>query len=372
MNLSLSERLGIKDFDVMVADTLQEIVNSDVGITNTMPGSVIRTIVEAILDNIGASNYYTEYVYNAMGIDNATGEDLDRLISILGVTRNNATKATGIVTFSTGGAPYDYDIPIPYGYEVTTRQSSDGTVYVYTVSQEDVVLIAGETSIDVEVEAEIAGHQYLQAGALCVMGKSIIGIASVVNQNEINSGDDEETDDSLRKRTKDIMTSFGKCTDSALKVAVEEVDGVINCTVVDQYEGVGTTGIIIVPEILPVIDSVDSEINKVVAETKASGIKVFIIYPTIKYIDIDMTITGTVDSTIILEAVSDYINSLTVGQTFIIRQMERKILNAIDANDIENDDIDIITTIPSENITCETEEIIRANNITINGVIYDV
>ena len=61
--MSLSEKLGIKDFSQMVSDTLQSVVDSDVGITNTMAGSVVRTLIEAILDNVDATNYYAEYIY---------------------------------------------------------------------------------------------------------------------------------------------------------------------------------------------------------------------------------------------------------------------------------------------------------------------
>ena len=370
--MDLHDKLGIKDFGTMVSDTLQNIVDSGVGITNTIAGSVIRTIIEAILDNVDTTNYYAGYIYDAMGIDNATGEDLDRLISILGIVRRQPTKATGIVTFSTGDAPYAYDIPIPYGFEISTRQSSDNSIYTYTVNEENVVLKAGETSIDVGVEAEIAGHQYLPAGSLCIMSKSIIGIATAINKNEINSGSDMETDAELRVRTKEYTTSSGKCTDTALRVAVEGIDGVTSCAVIDQYAGPGTSGIIVVTEIMPATEEVVNEINTVVAETKASGVKIFIIYPTIKYIDIDITITETVNDSLVLEAISNYVNSLKVGQTFVIKQMERKILNVIDTNNVENDDVDIITTLPVENVTCGDEEMIRVNSVTVNGVVYDV
>lgn len=370
--MSLHDKLGMKDFDTMVSDTLQAIVDSGVGITNTVAGSVIRTIMEAILDNVDTTNYYAGYVYDAIGIDGATGDDLDRLVLILGIMRRQPTEAIGVVTFSTGDAPYAYDIPIPYGFEISTRQGSDGSMRTYTVNEEDVVLKAGETSIDVEVKAEVAGHQYLPAGSLCIMSKSLIGIATVANKNEINSGSDMETDAELRKRTKEYATSFGKCTDNALKVAVESINGVVNCVVVDQYAGVGTSAIIVVTDILPATEDVTNEIDTVVAETKASGIKVFVVYPTIKYIDLDITITEEINSELVLEAVSNYVNSLKVGQTFVIKQMERKILNVIDDNDIENDDIDITTTLPAGNVTCESEEIIRVGSITVNGVVYDV
>jgi uncharacterized phage protein gp47/JayE len=321
---------------------------------------------------VDATNYYAEYIYKAMNIDSATGEDLDRLILILGITRFQPTEATGIVTFSTGDEPYEYDIPIPYGFEISTRQASDGNVYTYSVSQEDAVLRAGETSIDVEVKSEVAGRQYLPAGALCVMNSSIIGIESVHNKSEINSGSDQETDEDLRLRAKESVASFGKCTDSSLKMAIEEINGVSSCRIVDQYQGVGTSAAVVVPDVLPVLDDVANEIARVIADTKASGIKVFVVYPTIKYISIDITVTDTIESDLVLEAISNYSNSLRVGQTFVIKQMERKILNAIDDNGIENDEIDIVTTVPAENVTCTSEEIIRVNSITMNGVVYNV
>ena len=69
----------------------------------------------------------------------------------------------------------------------------------------------------------------------------------------------------------------------------------------------------------------------------------------------------------VVEAISTYANSLHVGQTFVIKQMERKVLNIIDTNIVENDDIDIRTNAPLENVACEPEGIIRVRKVTING-----
>ena len=365
--------LDIKDFDQLVSDTLDDIVDSGVGITNTTAGSVVRTLVEAILDNVDTTNYYANYIYDAMGIDNATGDDLDRLVLILGVTRHKASPATCKVTFSTGDEPYDYDIPIPFGFEVSTRQLSDGSIYTFTVTDNNVVLSAGELSIDVNVKCDEAGHIYLPAGTINVMSSSIVGIASVINESEINSGSDEETDDEFRERTKEYIASFGKCTSDAIKTAVEDVDGVNSCTVIDLYQGAGTSAVMIVPDVIPPSDEVVTNVENTVKATKAAGIKVFIIYPTIKYIDIVCTITGTgIDIDALLEALSNYVNSLNVGQTFVVKQMERKLLNALDTTSSDNDPADIVTETPSANVECEPTEIIRVNTITVNGVVYDV
>lgn len=369
----LYDKLGIKEFDQMVADTLQAIVNADVGITNTSPGSVIRTIVESILDNNDMSNYYISYVYRALGIDDATDSDLDRLVSILGITRYGATHATGVVTMDTGGEPAQYDIPIPYGSVISTRQDSKGNIIEFTVCDDDIVLKAGDTSVDVNVIAVEPGHVYIPAGSLSVLNSSISGIQSVVNTSEINSGTDVEDDESLRNRTKVMSKSFGKCTDSALKLAVEEIDGVLSCTVIDMMEGVGTTGIIVSTSVVPPPVELSDKILSVVRETKASGIKASIVYPTIKYISIDITIDGiTFTPEIVIESISNYVNSLDIGQSFIISQMERKILNAIDDNYNENDNADITTVSPISNQIPTPTEIIRVDSLTINGISYDI
>ena len=47
--------------------------------------------------------------------------------------------------------------------------------------------------------------------------------------------------------------------------------------------------------------------------------------------------------------------------------MERKVLNALDTTSADNDDLDIITNSPKANVTATDEQIIRADNIVING-----
>ena len=105
-----------------------------------------------------------------------------------------------------------------------------------------------------------------------------------------------------------------------------------------------------------------------VKDTKASGIKAFIVYPTINYINVNVTITNAeFDDNAVVETVSNYVNSLDIGQSFIIFQAERKIGNVLDTNDVDNDDIDITITEPTSNRVPTPTEIIRVDTLTING-----
>lgn len=370
MVTNLYDKLGIKEFDQIVADALQRIVDANVGITNTNAGTVIRTIIEAMADNDDMSNYYVAYVYSALGIDDAEGEDLDRLVSILGVTRDNAKSATGVARMSTGGSPAGSNITIPYGHIISTKQDTDGTVIEFTVADTGKILTAGSTYVDVNVVASVAGKVYIPVGALSVLNSSISGIQSVTNMSAIDSGSDAETDEELRIRTKTISKSFGKCTDDAIKMAVEAISGVLSCTVIDMMSGVGTTGVIVATEVIPPPSDLVTTINNVVKATKASGIMASVTYPSIKSIAVSVTVTGTHDRTTVANAIIDYVNSLNIGQTFYVKQMERKILNAIDPDSLDNDSLDVTTSAPTSNQVPTSTQIIRLSSLTIDGTAY--
>lgn len=367
MSAEFSDILGTKSFDDIVSDTLQAIVDKDVGLSNINPGSVLRTLVEVLAENEDMSNYYIEYVYNVMNIDNCEGDDLDRSVKILGLIRESAKPAVGEITLYTGDQPAEYDIEIPYGFIVSTRPDNDGNVKEFYIS-ESKILRAGESSIDVAVTCQESGMIYIPAGSIDTLSKSLQGIHSVINQHAINGGRDTENDEEFRERIKNVRETFGKCTDEAIESAVNEVAGVTRARVIDMYKGVGTTGVMVITDTVPPPESVKNNIIKVVDNVKASGIKPFIVYTEVKNVNIDITINvSSSDYPSIVEAINKYCVSLGAGQTLLIRQLERKILNSVDSTVAENDDVDITTNLPADNVTCTEEQIIRVGTITING-----
>lgn len=375
MSAEFEKELGTRSFDDIVEHTLQSIIQKDVGVSNVNPGSVLRTLVEALSENEDTANYYLEYVYKCMDIDNCYGEDLDRSVKILGLIRETSKAAVGEITLFTGDSPAEYDIEIPYGYIVSTRPNRDGEVTEFYISDSDAVLKAGESEINVAITCMEPGLIYIPAGAIDVMSQSLQGINSVINRNSINGGRDTESDEEFRLRIKNIRETFGKCTNEAIEAAVNQVNGVTRSNVIDMYNGVGTSGIIVVTDTIPPPESVKAEVEQTVRATKASGIMAEIIYSNIKSVDIEVNITGVElsesDYTAVATAINKYCTSLNAGQEFIIKQMERKALNAVDATEAENDDADIETISPATNITSTDTQIIRSSQIKINGIIVD-
>lgn len=74
-------------------------IDVPMGITDTNPGSVARTLVESVSLEFDYLNAQMNQAYNAGFIDTAPGKSLDLVVSILGISRKMAGYASGEVTF---------------------------------------------------------------------------------------------------------------------------------------------------------------------------------------------------------------------------------------------------------------------------------
>ena len=365
--------LVVRDFETMVDETLQRVVNANVGITNILPGSVIRTIIESLLAEVDIQNYTIGQIYNAMNIDTATGSDLDAIVSILGVTRKKATYAEGTVVFGRSDV-YSTDIAIQYAQIISTkRNNNNGNTLEFMVIDDDAKLVAGELTATVNIRAMEPGRIYLPANTISIMNTPIIGIEYVNNNTEFLGGTDEETDEELRYRAKQALAGLGRGTITALRSALLEINGVVDAIVIDMNRGVGTADIVVVTDEMPPSASLMNVVNDTKDITKAAGIDVGIIYPTILTKNIVVTINDTIDSVLTDEeinnagnAIMKYCGNLSVGDILIISQLERAIGNAVN-----NIDTDVIVTTPNANVVPTSTQVIRNGTITINGVVWN-
>lgn len=356
--------IEVRDFETMVESVLDRIVASNTGLTNIYPGSVIRTIVEAILAESDIQYYQIQQLYGAMGIDDAEGEDLDRLVSVLGIVRKSATKCTGTVTFGRSTESLS-DIAIQYAQVVATRPSVSGDIIEFMVTATDAELVAGQLTVDVAVEALVAGNVYIAADAMTIMGTPIIGIEYVTNGSIISGGLDEESDDDLRDRAKNALSALGKGTNNAIRNALLAIPGVLDAMMIDMSRGVGTSDVVVVTDTIPPSTELSNLILDTIADTKASGIDIDVVYPTIVTVDVTVTTTGGTSADI-GTAITEYFSTLAISETFIKNQMERYVLNKLD-----DTSIDITTSAPANNVTITGTQIIRAGTITINGVVWN-
>jgi uncharacterized phage protein gp47/JayE len=362
--------LIIKSFDDIVTDILNRLVSAGIGISNTTGRSVIRTMVESIAAEINAQYYQIQEVYNSYTLSDAVGEALDRLVAILGVTRNQGTKAFGQVVFYKTTAALT-DISIPIGTRVSTIQDQYDNVYDF-LTIEAATLLTGQTEVAVQVECSDVGSIFIASDQLSVLGDTVLGIEGVHNIVSISGGTDPETDVELRTRSRNAFAQLGKGTLLSVKSAVMAIDGIRNAIVNDMARGVGTADILILGDTMPLSQDILDKVDTAIADMKPAGIDIDVSTPTLVPIDVTVTSTVALDSELTSDQIASYIGNaivtyfdiLNIGDDLIVHQMIRYILSTT------SDLIDISTT--NTNVTASATQIITLGTITIDGSVWTV
>lgn len=118
----------------------------------------------------------------------ATGEDLDKKLAEVGMTRITAAYSTGSVTFSGDAGTF-----IPSGTQVSSN------TLTFTVESNGTISESGTVTLPVICNtAGAVGN--VPVGAICVLTASISGVVSVTNTEAFTNGYDEETDAEARAR----------------------------------------------------------------------------------------------------------------------------------------------------------------------------
>jgi len=383
-------------------DTVFE-VNYSIGearvLTDANPGSVVRTIVEAVSREVDYMYSQLNHVYDAGFIETATGSSLDLVASILGVTRKTAEPAMGHVTFGrntpppeigieqeahleTGRDLYELNVtPVnaiakvegtlegeTHEFQEGTDYALDGdrlmwiqgaakpdansTFYVDYVGYETITVSPGsavsnyarraedtktfetmeervldptpdgkwEAQVPVRaVEPGSGGNVF--AGALAVMPQPLMGVEYVINRGDILTGIDVESDDDLRERAKHALEVAGKASLASLDSAIKGVEGVSSVLIEDMPDGV--------PGIVKVVvqGGAEHEINRVIEDTRAAGIRVEFNRPRIVNLDINITVVyGWGASPVkvrnqVEERIRTYVSGLDIGDDVVYHRI---------------------------------------------------
>lgn len=170
-----------------------------------------------------------EDVYDAAYIDSATGADLDNVVSILGISRQESQRATGMVSFERNDeAVTDYTIP-----EGTPIQTGGDEPVIFRTTNETTIS-EGDTSTTVNIRAVDGGVRgNVAAGSITVMPTPPSGVESAINYtptgdsdlSDLNdddyvTGTNTESDDELRERAKSAVSGGAVATRDAIYSAL--------------------------------------------------------------------------------------------------------------------------------------------------------
>lgn len=294
----------IKDFSAIVDNTEDEIkknLGADIDLSDY---SALNQILKSFAYELARLWQVTESIHYAGFVNTAAGADLDACVALLGISRLEATAATGAVIFSRAAAA-TYDITIPAG---TVVQTSTGVQYATIAA---VTLVAGQTSVSAAIEAVDPGAAgNVAAYAISRIPVTVSGIESVSNVGETVQGSDAETDTALRLRARNYSPG-AKATLAAIRSAIMAVTGVTACLITEN-----TTAHTIAATVL---GGTDNAVIAAIEASRPAGISCTMGRPTPETVVVTAAIAKAADATAaavqanVLAALTAYFGGLAIG-----------------------------------------------------------
>lgn len=326
-------------------------VANNTNIRRSSPGSKARAISEALAKKLG--QMYKKFDTNVAQtfLDGATGKYLDFLGDMLGVTRLGESSAvvvsneknvrfyTDIGTF--GSINGGNAINIPAGTVISTGQTG-GINYQVPYP---VILPSSASVYYVGVQAMQTGtSSNLGAGQLVYTNfqnytQALQGTLKVTNDAEVHSGQDIETDVNYRFRIANQVLASERANTTALRLAALGVPGVADVVMLPFNSGIGTVDILVKATVPHVTTGLLAAIQDAVSNVTSQGIVATVRGPSETGFSMVATLitrtrlSASDQSALISQVtnnVTNYINSLDIGEDLIVNQMVQKVLDTSD------------------------------------------
>jgi uncharacterized phage protein gp47/JayE len=337
---------GSKEKEEILTSMLNSL-ERDAGITAIYPGSIARAFAEAISTEI--SDLYSSLSFSLRqgALSTASGRNLDLIGELYGVVRKQISDAAAIERQSFNmeffiQKPYSQEITIPKDTMILTSVDNF-SVRQYRYKLNDSVSIPpGSTRAYGLVIPDFADNTYV-APRNSLISHNFVAPPGVVlfctNPKEVYSNINSESDDNYRRRIVSSIKTRATGTAESVRFAALSVKGVKDVRIRESSYGVGSCDIIVVPESLSSIKQMPEVILSSIASVKPAGVRFNVRIAEKLSIDITATITLSNSVTDILNAgiknqaalfVKRYLNSLTVGDTISITEIERQIRRSSD------------------------------------------
>lgn len=291
----------------------------------------------------------TQEQLDALGIDDVSPEevnqyladdDLDKLVEIVGVDRDQGQQAVGEVTFTTVSSYTN----IPSGTAVATQPDSSGDFFEYQTTEE-VETASGETEVSVAIEADDVGEEYnVGSGQVTYLPSPPTGVQAVSNAEAILGGADIETNEELRQRAKNAIfdksgggTAAGvrgyvsSNTEDVSSVAVAEYPGGNASLAADSPSPGGPGGTSSTAPFADVIveGGQIEDIEKSINEARPVAVQHNLVRPILVEININMEVEGTnISTSDVQSAVTSYINDRGLGEDIYRDKIIQRALNS--------------------------------------------
>ena len=374
------------------SDILINILNSlqkDAGISAVYPGSIARAFAEAFSSEVSDLYEALRFNINQSNLSSASGRNLDLIGDLYGISRKSITdyasedrQSFNIEFFI--DKPHSTPITIPKDVLVYNDVSNFiSTQYGFKLAG-DVVIPIGSTRAYGRVEPNFSDNAYV-APINSLTKHNFFSPAGVIlfcnNPKEVYSNINSESDSNFRRRIIASIKSKAIGSAESVRFAALSVRGVRDVRIREGSYGIGSCDVIVVPETTSGLSNLPQNVLIAVNAVKPVGIKLNIriaervsvsVGATIR---IPMGVSETLSSGIRNQAslfIKRYLNSLTIGDSVSIREIEAQI----------NRSSDYIRSAIVSSLTADGRELsiqdfslegikkyVSAGSVTINSVI---
>jgi uncharacterized phage protein gp47/JayE len=255
------------------------------------------------------------------------------------------------------------EIAIPKGSNVATlsHKPEDARLFRTLEAASLAINKEGKWAAEVPVASTVPGYRgNVLAGTVVTMPIAVPGVEYVINKMDITNGVEVESDPDLRERAKHALEFAGKATYFSIESAIRSVEGVKSVLIEDMPDGV--PGLVKV-----VVDGGNmAEIQQVIDDTRAAGIKVEINRPEIVYVNMSLTLTLHEDAQPAVTAaeaekrIRSYISTLGIGDSVLFSRLIESIVSIDYVWDVK--DIRMIALRPDGFATESEKDNIEINN----------
>lgn len=323
---------------VRILNALQQNAN----ITATSPGSVAR----AFADAFGTEMFYLYETFreavNQTNLSTAYGRSLDMIGELYNVKRKTLSdqlvyeRTTANIEFSLDKS-YQSNITIPKGTLVYNDVDSFASrQYTYKV-KESITILSGSTKAYGIVEPNFQSNDYVASVGSLTKHNFIYPPGVIVfctNPKEIYPVINSESDDNYRRRILAAIKVNTTGTLEAIRFAALSINGVKDIRIREASYGLGSCEVIIVPEIAGRSGNIITLVNEAINAVRPLGIRMSTSLADPVAVNVQATVTLPYGTSVSLQNgiqnqasvfVKRYLNSLTVGDTVSIQEIERQI-----------------------------------------------
>jgi uncharacterized phage protein gp47/JayE len=325
-------QLSLQTFQQLLQRMSVAVQSSASQLVDLSVGSVLRAVLEA---NASIGLWIQWLIVQTLSMTRAatsSGSDLDSWMADFSLTRQPATAARGIATFSrllTGTTTN-----IPAGTQVKTSSGNlafevavDTRNAAWQAASGSYVLPLGVTAIDLPITATLPGSSgNVSAGVITAVATAVPGLDSVSNASALSGGFDAETDAKFRTRFRDYINSRSLATVTAIGYSIIALQQSLRYRL---FENTDSTGAWSPGQFLIIVDdgsgypsaSVLANVYAVVDKVRPIGSSFMVRAPNVVSVDVAISLTGGAESldaavtSLVIAAVSDYINGLPIGGT---------------------------------------------------------